>query len=251
MVGASASSFFDQRAGALGGLERGLEIADLLQRDGQLVEGGALGVAQQRRRFAPFGQFPLQLLRLLEHAAHQLDRHALARAEFDRQLVHEVVGGLRRRRQRLLGPVALLLRDLLLLDGEAFGIDRRLPLPAREPGEHEQRPGRRPRQGQRAALLAHLLREQVLLRHAVDGGGEIGGQLGELGVALVGAVTVRTQVHPFRLARKAAGERRRQRHASRAGRNHRRSRPRRARRRSPRPAACPRSCARASRPPPC
>ncbi len=80
---------------------------------------------------------------------------------------------------------------------------RHLPLPAGEHGEHEQRRRRRPGQAQRAPLLAHFLRQQVLLRDAADGGGEIGAELGEPGVARRGAFAIGGEIDPFRLGREA------------------------------------------------
>ena len=88
-------------------------------------------------------------------------------------------------------------------------------LPAGEDGEHEQRRRRRPGQAQRAALLAHFLREQVLLRDAADGGREVGAELGELGVAWRGAVAVGGEIDPFRLGREGALEHRWQRRCRR------------------------------------
>ena len=43
-------------------------------------------------------------------------------------------------------------------------------------------------------MLPYLLREQVLLRHAADGGGKIGGELGELRIVLIGALAIGAQV---------------------------------------------------------
>src|SRR4051812_9824920 len=82
-----------------------------------------------------------------------------------------------------------------------------------EAGENKQRPGRRPGERQGFALLLHLLRKEVLLRHATNGGGEVGGKLGELGVALVGAIAIDGEVDPFRFGSETALERRRQRRA--------------------------------------
>ena len=109
-----------------------------------------------------------------------------------------------------------LLRAVSLRDGFPF-----LPISQhagcrRRDGEDEEGGGRAPGQRERAALLAHFLREQILLRYIVNGGGEIGGKLGELGVALVGrvvgALAVGAQIHPFRLARKTPRQHLWQRH---------------------------------------
>ena len=57
------------------------------------------------------------------------------------------------------------------------------------------------------ALLAHFLGQQVLFGSAVDRCGKVGGKLGELGVAFVGAFAIWAQIHPFRLVRKSLGQR--------------------------------------------
>ena len=80
-------------------------------------------------------------------------------------------------------------RAVALALGGAFSTFRLPPLPAGKRNQHRERPRRRPSQGQRAALLTHLLREQVLLRHSVDGGGEIGAGFDEFRVAGIGAIT--------------------------------------------------------------
>src|SRR5262249_41464154 len=94
--------------------------------------------------------------------------------------------------------------------------DRRLPpLPTGECDQHGERARRRPRQPERAALLAYLLRQQVLFGGTVDAGSEVGTEFEKLGVARVGAVAIGAQVHPFRLAEEAVLEPWRQRDAHR------------------------------------
>jgi hypothetical protein len=75
------------------------------------------------------------------------------------QIKHQLVGGLRSRRERRFGAVAL--RDRLLLLPVGQNACRR-----RRHREHKQCGRRADRQPQGAALLSHLLRKQILFWNA-------------------------------------------------------------------------------------
>ncbi len=132
------------------------------------------------------------------------------------------VVGVKPGRLRQIGEGGFVRALLLLLQRRPVGRAGRL-LPGRElallgaqeeeagkPGEREQRCRRRPGERQCSPLLTHLLGEQVLLRHAADGGREVGGKFGEPCITPVGALAIGGEVDPFRLARKRALERGRQ-----------------------------------------
>ena len=199
----------------------------------------------QRRRFEPqqldrragAAELALQRLHPLQDVVDQVDRHAGAVAQFAGEVEHQRLGGLARGAQRVDGALAL----------DA----RHLPLPDRQSAEHEQRAGRRPGERQRAALLAHLLREQVLLRHAVDGGGEVGAEVDEARVARVGAVAIGAEIDPARLGGEFAAQHGGQRRGVGPGEIAPGHDPSRACRRSARSAAFPGSCGRASTRSPC
>ena len=202
VAGVGAYQILVDLAGPLSRCEGARRIADPYQRKGDVDERSRLALAQRRRRLPRLGELLLQSDSAIEDVLHQLDGNSHHKLKPLRQVVDHPVGGLRRRRQRLLGAVSL--RHRLLLCAVGQNASRRC-----DDRKSEQHRGGRPCQPQRPALLLDLLREQVLFRHAADRGGEVGSKLGELGVALVGALAIGAEVDPFRLGGEAALERRR------------------------------------------
>ena len=128
-----------------------------------------------------------ELLRGIEKRAARMHAHVRFGTQRLGQPEHDVLAGSPGDAKVALCKIALLLGNSLLLvrdtfrrDGNLLGAVRLPPLPA---GERHQAPPATAAADQasrkRAALLAHLLRQQVLLRHAVDGGGEVGAGLDE------------------------------------------------------------------------
>lgn len=167
------------------------------ERIGEREQSDDLAMLELGRCLAGRGQLLLQRLGAIEDLACQVDGHALAIAEFLREIEDQRVGGFRCRGQRPFGPVALLGRDT--------------PLPRGRAGQHQQCRGSGPGKIKRAPLLPKLLRQQVFLRQAVYGGGEIRGELRKPSVTRIGAVSIGPQIDPFRLALECVLERRRQR----------------------------------------
>src|SRR5262249_3694110 len=92
------------------------------------------------------------------------------------------------------------LGNLFLLSCRTLVIDGHLPLPSCSACRDKQQPRGCPCERQCLTLLAHLLREQVLLRCAVDGGGKIRPKLGESCFAFVDPMAIGGKIDPSRLA---------------------------------------------------
>ena len=145
---------------------------------------------QRRRRGIGLGELALHGFGAAENVQHQADRHAGLIAQLDRQIVDQMVRGHGRGIERALGFGALGLRGV--------------PLPGRGARQNQKRRGGRPRQRQRAALLPHFLREQILFRDAVNGRGEVGGEIEEFAISRRRAGTVVAHIDPFRLGGKSS-----------------------------------------------
>ncbi len=134
----------------LGGLQRRFVVALQAQRERKLSKAQRFTAQEVGRNLARFDELPLQAARAIEYLARQIDRHALPIAQLLRHVQDERIGGLSRRRERALGPVALLLRKPLRRE-------RCLPLPDGSAGEQQQTSRRRCGNRQSAPLLAQLL----------------------------------------------------------------------------------------------
>jgi hypothetical protein len=200
--------------GSFSRIERGLGIALGKIGHHQLADCDFFGALELGTRFAGLRELILQRTRAVENPSHQMQRHAGFIPKVLRQFEHHVVRGPCRGGERLLGAIALLLRDLLLLGCRAFIGDREFlvlerdpPLPAGDHDQHRERRHARVGERERAPLLAQLLRKQVLFRDAADGRSEIGAGLDKFAVARAGGLAISAQVHPFGLARKPSCER--------------------------------------------
>ena len=199
-----------EAARGVGGGERLLDVAD-----GEMAAAQHVERAKLCRGDAGIGLVAHELAERAAQHVENLLRHGRGQAAGIEHVADDgrAAGGpVDQRRgagERGFGAVALLDRHLL-------GDERGAPLPGGGASEHHERGDRRPRQHQRAALLAHLLGEQILLRHAVDGGGKVGAELEEPAVVRR-ALAIGPQIDPFRLAGEALGQRRRQRRVGAAG----------------------------------
>ena len=157
------------RVALLGVLLRRGEIAGREIGLGELVQHHRLAAQQRRIAGIAFGQ-PLDgLARLVEDLVEALDPDAFDIAQALRDLEDQAIDRALGRGEIALGAIGLDLGD----DPGRHRADRK----------HEQERRGRHGQRQRAPLLAHLLRQQILLRHAVDGGGEIGAEIDESGAS--------------------------------------------------------------------
>ena len=197
IAGIGFQQIFLDRDRPLGHVAGAGDRALIDQRVRQFLQRRRFEVLQRRRRGVGLRELALHGLGAAENVQHQADRHAGLIAQLDRQIVDQMVRGQRRGIERALGLGALGLRGV--------------PLPGRGARQHQKRSCGRPRQRQRAALLAHFLREQILLRNAVNGRGEVGCEIEEFAVSRRRAVAVVAHIDPFRLGGESSLQLRRQR----------------------------------------